>query len=72
MVNITHNQYRPLLYILVKGDIIDVNPYTIQVFHRVKCIWLKGHIQATAYLRVVAFMIVFALHPEAIIRGWLL
>ena len=31
-------------YILVKGDVIDVNPYAIQLFHTVKCIWFKGQI----------------------------
>ena len=49
-------------YISVKGDVTEVNPYAIQLFHRDKCIWLKGQIQATAF----AFMTVFALHPEAI------
>ena len=29
-------------YILVKGDVIEVNTYTIQLFYRVKCIWFKG------------------------------
>ena len=29
-------------YISVKGDIIEVNNYTIQLFHRVKCTWFKG------------------------------
>ena len=33
-------------YISVKGDVIEVNPYTIQPFHRVQCIGLKGQIQA--------------------------
>ena len=53
-------------YILVKGNIIEVNPYVIQLFHRVQCIWFKGQIQATA------FMTVFALHPKANTQGWLL
>ena len=48
-------------YISVKGNVIEVNPYTIQLFHRVQFIWLKGQIQA------MVFMTVFALHPEAII-----
>ena len=66
MVNITHSQYRPMQYISVKGDVIKVNPYAIQLFHRVQCIWLKGQIQATE------FKTVFALHPEAITLGQLL
>ena len=53
-------------YISLQEDIIEVNPYRIQLFHIVKCIWLKGQIQATA------FMTVSALHPEAIILGRLL
>ena len=55
-------------YTSVKGDIIEVNNYTIQLFHRVKCTWFKGYILAVAlmYLRA-AFMIVLAQHPEAII-----
>ena len=53
-------------YILVKRDVIGVNPYAIQLFHRVKCIWFKDQVQTTA------FMTVFAQHPEVIIRGWLL
>ena len=65
MVNITHSQYGPtrMQYILAKGDIIT---YAIQLFHSVQCIWLKGQIQA------MVFMTVFALYPEAIIRGRLL
>ena len=53
-------------YVLMKGDVIEVNSYAIQLFHRVKCIWFKGQIQAGV------FMTVFAQHPVAIIRGWLL
>ena len=31
----------------MKGDIIDVNPYAIQLFHRVQySIWLKDQIMA--------------------------
>ena len=67
MVNITHSiLYKPMQYISLQEDIIEVNAYRIQLFHIVKCILLKGQIQATA------FMTVFALHPEAIILGWLL
>ena len=47
MVNITHSRYRPMQYILVKGDIIEVNPYAIQLFHRGR---LKGQIQAAAFI----------------------
>ena len=51
VVNITHSWYRPMQYISVKGDVIKVNPYTIQLFHRVKCIWFKGQIQAMAFIQ---------------------
>ena len=37
-------------YISVKGDVIKVNPYAMQLFHRVQCIWLKGQIQAIAFI----------------------
>ena len=53
-------------YISVKGDVIEVNPYAIQLFHRVQCIWLKSDTSRGVYLGV-AFMTVFALHPEATI-----
>ena len=36
---------------LVKGDIIKVDSYAIQLFHRVQCIWLKGQIKAAAFIR---------------------
>ena len=73
MVNITHSRYKPMQYISVKGDIVDVNPYAIQLFHRVKCIWFKSQILAKVFIYVrAAFMTVFAQHPEAIIRWWLL
>ena len=72
MVNITDSQYRPMQYILAKGDIIEVNPYAIQLFHRVKCILVqKSDTSRGVYLRV-AFMPVFAQHPAAIIQGRLL
>ena len=35
----------------VKGDVIEVNPYAIQLFHRVKCMWFKGQIQAAEFIR---------------------
>ena len=38
-------------YISVKRDIIEVNTYTIQLFNIVKCIWLKGYIQAMAFIQ---------------------
>ena len=70
-------------YISVKGDVIKVNPYTIQLLHRVKCIWFKRQIQAMVFFQGwclseggvysrEAYMTVFAQHPEAIIQGWLL
>ena len=59
-------------YISVKGGIIEVNPYAIQLFYRVQCILVEiSDTSHGVYLRV-AFMTVFALHPEAIIRGRLL
>ena len=36
-----HSGYRPMQNILVKVDIIKVNPYAIKLFYRVQCIWLK-------------------------------
>ena len=55
-------------YISVKGGIIEVNPYTIQLFNRVQCTYLveRLHTSRDVYPRVV-FMTVIALHPEAII-----
>ena len=38
-------------YVLVEGDTIEVNTYEIQLFHRFKCIWFKGQIQAVAFNR---------------------
>ena len=37
-------------YISVKGDVIEVNSYAIQLFHRVKCIWFKGQIEAVTLI----------------------
>ena len=53
MINITHSQSiythnTPMQYISVKGDIIEVNTYPIQLFHRVECIWFNGQIQTMA------------------------
>ena len=36
-------------YILAKDNVIEVNPYAIQLFHRVKSIWFKGQILAVAF-----------------------
>ena len=36
-------------YISVKGDVIEVNCYILQLFHRVQCIWLKGKLQAAVF-----------------------
>ena len=47
-----HSRYRPMQYILVKGDVIEVNPFAIQLFHRVQCIWLKDQIKAMVFIRV--------------------
>ena len=49
MISIKHSLYKPMQYILVKVDIIEVNPYAIQLFHRVKCIMLKDKIQAAVF-----------------------
>ena len=46
-----HSRYRRMQYISVKGDIIEVNSYAIQLFHRVQCIWLKGQIKAKAFIQ---------------------
>ena len=60
-----YSRYRPMQYILVKGDIIEVNTFAIQLFHRVQCIWLKGQIKATAFMTICTA-------SEAIIRVLLL
>ena len=31
-------------------DVIKVNPYTICLFHIVKCMWVKGQIQAATFI----------------------
>ena len=59
-------------YILVKGDVIEVNPYAIQLFHRVKYILVQRSDTSHGVYPRAAFMTVFALHTEVIIRGWLL
>ena len=38
-------------YILAKSDVIEVNPYAIQLFYRVKCIWFKSQILAVAFIQ---------------------
>ena len=39
-------------YISVKEALLRyVYPYTIQLFHKVQCIWLKGQIQAAVFIR---------------------
>ena len=50
MFHMNNDKYRPMQYILAKGDIIEVNSHAIQLFHRVKCMWFKGQIQATAFI----------------------
>ena len=50
-INITHSRYTPMQYILVKGDVIEVNTFAIQLFHRVQCIWLKSQIKAVAFIQ---------------------
>ena len=65
-VYITYSRYKLMFYILLNEDAIEVNLYTIQLFHRVQCIQLKGQIQAAV------LMTAFTLHPEVIIQGRLL
>ena len=50
-------------YISVKVDLIEVNPYTIQLLHRVQCIRLNDKIQTAA------FMTVLALHLRELSKG---
>ena len=42
---------RNFLRIRYNSDIIEVNPYIIQLFHRVQCIWLKGQIKAVVFIQ---------------------
>ena len=51
-------------YILVRGYVIEVNPYAIQLLHRVQCIWSDTSLGV--YPRA-AFMTVFVVDPVAII-----
>ena len=37
------------VYILMKDNIIDENPYAM-LFHRVKCSWFKNQILASAFI----------------------
>ena len=38
-------------YISVEGDVIEINPFAIQLFYRVQCIWSKGQIKAAAFIQ---------------------
>ena len=57
MVNKTHSRYRPMQYISVKEKVIEVK----SSMHLVE----RSDTSHSVYPRV-AFMTVFALHPEAI------
>ena len=59
------------MVISVKGDIIKVNPYIIQLFQSSMYLVERSDTSHGIYLGV-AFMTVLALHPEAVIRRWLL
>ena len=52
-----------MIHILVKRTVLEVNPYAIQVYHRVCDSADTTH---SVYLRV-EFMTAFAVHHEAII-----
>ena len=53
-------------YILVKGHVIEVNTYAIQLFHGVKCLIQRLDISHGVYPRV-ALMTIFAQHLVGII-----
>ena len=61
-----HSRYTYAISISVKKAIVDINPYTIQLFYRVQCISDSTDKSCGIYPRT-AFMAVFTLHPEAII-----
>ena len=69
MVNVTDSQYRPMQYILAKDNVKFLYNLAIPLsfFHFVQ----RSDTSHGVYLRA-AFMIEFAQHPTAIIRGWLL
>ena len=54
-------------YISVKGGVIEVNPYAIQLIYRIQCILVERSDKSRCIYLRVTFMTVFALHPEAII-----
>ena len=58
-------------YISVKGNVIDVDPYAIQLFQSSMHLVERSDTSRNFYPRV-AFMTVFALHPKVIIQGGLL
>ena len=37
-------------YISLKEEVIEVKPYAMQLFHRVTRVWLKGQVQAAAFI----------------------
>ena len=60
--------------ISVKGYVIEVNGYAIQLFHRVKCIWFKDQIQAMVfiqmwYLRLLLHSILWLLSKGGYYKG---
>ena len=36
---------------LGEGGVNEVNPFAIQLIHRVKCIWFKGQMQAMVFIQ---------------------
>ena len=53
-------------YISVKGGVIEVNPYAIQLIYRIQCVLVERSDKSCGVYPRAAFMTVFALHPEAI------
>ena len=47
---VKHSRYRSMQYISLKEDVIEVKPYAMQLFHRVKCVWLKGQVHAATFI----------------------
>ena len=58
-------------YISVKGNVIEVDPYAIQLFQSSMYLVERSDTSHSVYPRV-AFMSIFALHPKVIIQGGLL
>ena len=61
MVYTTHCRYTPMQYILEEGNITEVNPYVIQLFHSVYCIQLKGQLQAALFTGKLRYTIMYCI-----------